>query len=438
MCAEPVGAAPVRTTLARMPASPRPRARAAAVLLLALSVLGRMLNTFGLPYGSHLVDLRVYTYGAATVFDGRLYSYTFSEFTPGFPLPFTYPPFAAMVMWPLHLVSPFTVLSVLWQLATVAALWGVVTLSLRLLLGRRADEPCWRAVALVWTAVGTWLEPVHTTLDFGQVNVFLALGVLAAASTHRWWLAGALVGVLAGFKLTPAVTGLYFLAQRNVRAAVASAVVFAATVALSFVVVPGEARQYFTGVGLDAGRVGPVGSAINQSLRGVLSRFVGHDVGTGPIWGVAVLAAAALTLLACRRLDPGDRLGVLVAVQLLGLLASPISWSHHWVWLVPALLWLVHGPRAGSLAARVLATVVLVVLVADVIKLLLALQPSIWDFSRPVVLSVAAAAYPLLAVAILGLMVHRPRPDLTAPHPRDLAGVGGPTAVVDTPGASRR
>lgn len=421
-----------------MPASRRPGARAAAWVLLALSVLGRMLNTFALPYGSHLVDLRVYTYGAATVFDGRLYSYTFSEFTPGFPLPFTYPPFAAMVMWPLHLVSNFTVLTVAWQLATVAALWGVVTLSLRLLLGRRADEPPWRAVALAWTAVGMWLEPVHTTMDFGQVNVFLALGVLAAAGTRRWWLAGALVGVLAGFKLTPAVTGLYFLARRNVRAAVASAVVFVATVAVSFAVVPAAARQYFTGVGLDAGRVGPVGSAINQSLRGVLSRFVGHDVGTGPIWVVAVLAAAVLTLLACRRLDPGDRLGVLVAVQLLGLLASPISWSHHWVWLVPALLWLVHGPRSASLAARALTTVTLVVLVADVIKLLLALQPSIWDFQRPVVLSVVGAVYPLLALAILGLMVHRPRTGPEPSHRPERPGVGRPTAAVDTLGASRR
>ena len=374
------------------------------LLLLVVSVLGRMAMTLGIPDGLNLVDLRVYSYGAARLGTGGLYSFTYADLTPNFPLPFTYPPFAAMLMVPLHWM-PFPVLAVLWQLATIAALYGVVRLSLRMLVGSAAAEPAWLRAAVLWTAVGAWLEPVRTTLSFGQVNVFLVLGVLVAATRPQWWLAGGLVGLLAGVKLTPAITGLYLLGRRHVRAAAFSAVVFAGTVVLSFVLVPAEARTYFFDVGTNAGRVGPVGSAINQSLRGALSRLAGHDVGTGAPWLVAVTVACALAGLAWWRLDRTDRLGQLLVVQLLGLLVSPISWSHHWVWLVPVALWLVHGPLGRTLAARMLAAVLLVLLAADVISLLLALQPSIWDFSRPGELAVAAMVYPLLAAAVLVLVV---------------------------------
>lgn len=399
--------------------------RLGAPLLLLVSVLGRMAVTFGIPDGLNLVDLRVYSYGAASLGSGGLYTFTYSDLTPDFPLPFTYPPFAAMLMVPLHWVPSFTVLAVLWQLATVAALYGVVRLSLRMLVGEHCSTPGWQSLALVWTAVGVWLEPVRTTLNFGQVNVFLVLGVLLAVNTQRWWVAGGIVGLLAGIKLTPAITGLYLLGRRNVRAAAFSAVAFAGTVVLSFVLVPSEARTYFFGVGTDASRVGPVGSAINQSLRGALSRLLGHDVGTGPAWLVAVAVAAAVAALAWWRLDRSDRLGQLLVVQLLGLLGSPISWSHHWVWFVPVVLWLVHGPRGRTLAARVLATVLLVVLAADVISLMLALQPSIWDFSRPFALAVTGTVYPALAGAVLLLMVRgdtaRPVAPLPAVRVRELS-----------------
>ncbi|MBC7375314.1 MAG: DUF2029 domain-containing protein, partial [Frankiales bacterium] len=88
-------------------------------LLLVVSVLGRMALTLGVPDGLNLVDLRVYSYGAASLGTGGLYSFTYADLTPNFPLPFTYPPFAAMLMVPLHWMS-FPVLAVLWQLVTIA------------------------------------------------------------------------------------------------------------------------------------------------------------------------------------------------------------------------------------------------------------------------------------------------------------------------------
>lgn len=378
--------------------------RRLGALALAISALTRLTLSFATANGLNLVDLRVYIYGAAALTHGGLYTFRFSEMTPNFPLPFTYPPFAALVFFPLHYL-PFTVVAALWQLLTIAALWGVVRISLQLLLGPRADQRHWQAATLGWTALGVWLEPVRTTLDYGQVNVFLVLGALLAARTTRWWLAGALVGVLAGVKLTPAITGLYFLARRNIKAAAASAAVFVATVAVSFAVLPEEARTYFGTLVGDASRVGSVGSAINQSLRGVLSRFAGQDVGTGGVWLVGVAGAAVLGLLAWRGLDGDDRLGTMVVVQFFGLLVSPISWSHHWVWLIPGLLWLVHGPLRRSAAAAIAALGWIAVLLVGVISPLRVPQSSVGEFHRSVPASIGGAVYPVGAAVILVLML---------------------------------
>ncbi len=374
-----------------------PRARPIAASVLGLSVLARMLWMLLSPNGMNLVDLHVYVYGAASLGSGHLYDFTYADKTPDFPLPFTYPTFAAVVFWPLHFL-PFTVVAVAWLLLTAAALYAVVRLALGLILGEAARESRWRTAALGWTALGLWLEPVRTTIDYGQVNVFLMLAVMLAVRSARWWWSGLLVGVAAGVKLTPAITGLYFLTQRRWAAAVASAVAFAATIGLSFAISSGETRTYFGPLVGDANRIGPVGSVWNQSLRGALSRILGHDAGSpwhlaghripfGPWWIAWVLVVLVLAVLAWRALEPDDRMGALLVVQLLGLMVSPISWSHHWVWLLPLLLWLAYGPLRTALGVRVVAAYWLVNALIGVPWVLSFAQPTIWKISRPGVLA---------------------------------------------------
>ncbi|MFC9996688.1 mannosyltransferase [Nocardia sp. NPDC127526] len=358
-----------------------------AVAALGLAVLARLTWVLLLPNGMNFVDLHVYVDGAANLGTGHLYDYTDASKTPDFPLPFTYPPFAALVFYPLHFL-PFSLVAIAWLLLTVAALFGVVWLSLELMLGKDAlREPKWRTVAVWWTAVGTWLEPMRTTLDYGQVNVFLVLIAMLAVRSAKWWISGTLVGAAAGVKLTPAITGLYFVARRRWVTAAWSAVVFAATIGLTYLITPDETRKYFGELLGDATRIGPVGSATNQSLRGALSRLLGHDVGTGALWVVAVLVTAVLAVLAWRALAADDRLGTLLIVQLFGLLASPISWSHHWIWLIPVMLWLLYGPLRAAAGARLLAGYWLVTTAVGVPWVLLYVQPDIWTISRPGILS---------------------------------------------------
>ena len=319
-------------------------------MLLAASVAARLVWTYLVPNGANFVDLHVYIGGAAALdHPGSLYSYVYADQTPDFPLPFTYPPFAALVFYPLHLL-PFGLVAFCWQVGIVAALYGVVRVSQRL-LGVAAGEG--HRTAMLWTAVAIWIEPLRSTFDYGQVNVILVLGVLYAAYSSRWWLSGLLVGLAAGVKLTPAVTGLYFLGMRRWAAAVFSAVVFLATVGLSIAVIGQQARYYFTDLLGDASRIGPIGTSFNQSWRGGISRILGHDAGYGPLVLAAIAVTAVLALLAWRALgDDGDRdrLGSLLVVQLTGL-ADLTDLVDAPLGLVGAVDDLAH-PRAVANAAR--------------------------------------------------------------------------------------
>ena len=203
------------------------RLAAAAPILLVISIAARLAWTYLVPNGANFVDLHVYVGGAGMLdHPGTLYDYVYADQTPDFPLPFTYPPFAAIVFYPLHLL-PFGLVAFAWQLGIVAALYGVVRISQRLL--GSGD----RRTAMLWTAVGIWIEPLRSTFDYGQINVLLVLAVLYAVYSTRWWLSGLLVGLAAGVKLTPAASGLYFVGARRWGAVVFSAVVFFGTVGIS-------------------------------------------------------------------------------------------------------------------------------------------------------------------------------------------------------------
>lgn len=389
-------------------AAPRQPARWArlAPLIFLASVAARLGWTYLVPNGANFVDLHVYLGGAGALdHPGTLYSYVYADQTPDFPLPFTYPPFAALVFYPLHLL-PFGLVAFCWQLGIIAALYGVVRVSQRL-LGVVAGHG--HRTAMVWTAVAIWTEPLRSNFDYGQINVILVLGVLCAAYSSRWWLSGLLVGLSAGIKLTPAVTGLYFLGMRRWAAAIFSAVVFFATVGLSIAVIGQQARYYFTDLLGDAGRVGPIGTSFNQSWRGAVSRILGHDAGYGPVVLFAIAVTAVLAMLAWRALD-SDRLGSLLVVQLFGLLISPISWTHHWVWLVPLMIWLIDGPWRSRPGARWLGWGWLLLTLVGVPWLLSFAQPTIWQISRPWYLAWTGLIYIVATLATLIWIAANGRP----------------------------
>ncbi|MGW4030059.1 glycosyltransferase 87 family protein [Streptomyces sp. NPDC004838] len=363
-----------------------------------------------------ILDLQVYWAAAPQVLRGQLYD--FRLVTSGsFPsLPFTYPPFAALVFLPLSYV-PRAVAACLWQLASVAALAVIVGCSGRLLPGGRLD----RKRIMLWVAVCLWLEPVRHTLDLGQVNLVLGALVLWGLTAARESVTrGAAVGVAAGVKLTPAVTGAYLLVTRQWRAAAWAFAVFLGTVALAWAVTARESARYWHTLVMDPDRIGRISSVRNQSLRGALSRTAGHDVGFGAAWLTAAVLLTALIayalLAAVRSRDP---LGSLVTVQLAGLLLCPISWSHHWVWCVPAMIWLAHGPGRGRTPSRLALGVWAVATAVRVVPALTRLQDDLpVGAAYPAHLALLGWVYAFCSVLTLlavGTVAAPPRHDADSP-----------------------
>jgi alpha-1,2-mannosyltransferase len=310
-------------------------------------------------------DLSIYTAGGTAVLHGaHLYQLRFA-----FGLRFTYPPFAAIVFAPLAWL-PAAADQALVTAATVLALPVTSYLALRLPPGPalvRREQAV--RLALAFSAAAIWLEPERTDLKYGQVNAFLTLLVLADLALPSR-LQGAGIGIAAGLKLTPAIFAVYLLATRRYRAAATAAAVFAGTVAVSFVLVPGDAAQYWDMNFLNPAHVGRIQNVANQSLLGALARIL-HTLSVGSVWlPVAAAVGVAGLALAARAGRAGDEAQGFALCAVTGLLVSPISWSHHWVLAVPALLvavvaavrrMRVPGARLGGLAGLLAVVVIAVV-----------------------------------------------------------------------------
>lgn len=376
----------------------------AAPWLLAVSLIADVVVTAD-PVRSTAIDFHVYRAAAPNLLTGHLYDYRWGNPGDLFPLPFLYPPFAALPFLAFAQL-PWTVALWIWHAISVASVWWLVRSGFRVLVQDRglAWDRTWQRRALLTTAAVLWIEPVRLTLAYGQINLVLAAVLLAGMLRASSVAAGASVGITAGTKLTPAISGLYFLATRRYAAAAWAIVVFFATVALGFLTSPGQSLRYWWSQAHDAGQQVPIGTVMNQSLRGALSRTVGFDVGGGALWlaaAVAVLALSALALWGTVR--AGDRLAGVVVVQFLGLQLSPISWNHHWVWMVPALCWLVFGGWAAQrwlLIARLGIAAVWLAVTGGwiVMAVLLPTQPDLWSFHHPGYVTFLAWAYPVCGV----------------------------------------
>jgi alpha-1,2-mannosyltransferase len=333
-----------------------PRLRVCAALY-AGSVAAFFFSPLG--HGWPFVDLAVYRSGGQAILSGaHLYDLRF----PG-ALAFTYPPLSALAFTLLAPLS-LAILKPLVTAASIVLLPAMLGFALRLTpMSRQMSRDQALRLALLAAAAGLWLEPVWTTLRYGQIDVLIATLILYDLSrpdASRW--KGAGIGLATGLKLTPGIFAVYLLLSRRYRAAAVSLTVFAGTVILGFVAVPGDAGDFWGGAFIDPRRVGRIENAANQTLRGAYARLE-HSVNVEAWWlATAVVVAAIGMLLAARAGRRGDDVQGFSLCALSGLLISPISWSHHWVLAVPALLLLavnaLRRPWLAGMAAAALAAVV--------------------------------------------------------------------------------
>src|SRR3984957_18419238 len=313
----------------------------AAIALFLVAVAGYGLLVHANPhYYWAQIDTAVYRDGgiAARNQSATLYATGFGPAK----LPFIYAPFAAL-LFAAGSGASFTA----WQVAVAVLTIGLLPVVAYLSLGL-AGRPAGlgrAAAAFAIAAVGLWLEPVAMTLFFGQINlVLLALVVGDLALPDRVKGKGIGIGLAAGIKLTPLIFIPYLLFTRRVKAAAVSALTFAVTVGLGFVLLPRASavfwREQFTQLGSKHFHLD------NQSLNGVMLRLTHAGPDAHASWQVTAvvvgIAGLATSIRASRR---GHELLGLVACAATGLLGSPISWSSHYVYVVPALVLAAYGPR---------------------------------------------------------------------------------------------
>jgi alpha-1,2-mannosyltransferase len=293
----------------------------------------------GIALGPYRIDLDVYRIGSQVwLHGGKLYG-PLPATQAGVRLPFSYPPFAAVLLSPLALV-PMTAAVIALTLVTMI----LTALVMRLFLrsgGQRAAGPasvCWLLpFALL-------LEPVRNTLLYGQVNVLLmalvAVDCLARPPRRtRGWL----TGIAAAIKLTPAVFVLFFLLRGDRRAAMTAGLSFLICTGAGFAVAGQDSVSYWTCVIFQPSRPGAPWYTANQSITGVIARtgLNPHSPGGTALW---LGLSATVVMVAClgmrRALAAAQPAWALLLNAFAGLLISPISWSHHWVWGEMAVLML--------------------------------------------------------------------------------------------------
>ncbi|WP_237687385.1 glycosyltransferase 87 family protein [Arthrobacter jiangjiafuii] len=288
----------------------------------------------------HGLDFSVYLSGGQSVLDagGQLYTKEL-EYREGSSLLFTYPPFSALmfaVLAPFGQslgLNIFTGVSLL--IAAAAAVLGVRHAFALPSVAAVLRHPWLRPLAVAGAGFVVLLGPWRETLAFGQINILLFGLIMADFLVKRdSWPRGLLTGVAAGLKLTPLVFGLYFLARGDWRGLKNMTFGFLATFGLGFLILPRESRTYWLDLLPDTSRIGGAGYVDNLGLKGAILHFGGPDFPVDLPWLLlsllAVGAAALIIRLAGNR---GDLLTAAGATALLMLLISPVSWSHHWVWV---------------------------------------------------------------------------------------------------------
>ena len=295
------------------------------------------------------IDVDVYRMGGQAWLDGRpLYADgAMFQTQGGLDLPFTYPPLAAVLFAPFALLS-LDVASVAITVTTLVLLVIAVTILLtRLQVWPQTTitgEPgwlrrAWLAAAIVAPAM-VYLEPIRSNFDFGQVNVVLMTLVIADCVPRRTpWPRGILLGLAIALKLTPAVFLLYFLLRRDVRALVVTAVSAVVATLAGAAFAWRDSLEYWTETVRNTDRIGTATLNTNQNIAGALARL-GLDEGPRfVLWVLACFAVLAVTVWAVRRVLKADQpVLALICVAMFGLVVSPVSWSHHWVWGLPALV----------------------------------------------------------------------------------------------------
>lgn len=337
-------------------------------------------------------DVYVYWYALNNWFSGNsLYDwYALPDYKM---YPFTYPPFGAWALSPLtwfdyETAARLMIMAIALQTAVIVALVGR---SLGWSWGSAFAIAPWAAIL-----VQQCLEPFTQSVGFAQVNTaMMALVMIDVAAPPSWKGRGVASGLAAAIKLTPAIAVLIFLLRRQWRSAITMVTTSVAVTLLGCIISKDESASFFIYAMWDPQRAGDPYYTSNQNLKGFVSRALPENAWS-ITWAIAVVLALVAAVWLCLRIQaaatpaapagdavelaasdavaapdavattpaapvlPENLATLLTAavIMTLGLLVSPITWSHHWVWGLASVVVLIAVAlrlKSAPLAAAALA-----------------------------------------------------------------------------------
>ncbi|QGF23904.1 DUF2029 domain-containing protein [Raineyella fluvialis] len=283
--------------------------------------------THGWPHGG-MADFDIYLEGARTALQG-------GELYRSGPDAFVYPPIAAVLFLPFML-GPVIAWKILWA---VAGWLGIIAVVHR--FGLRSWPASVVAAACIATAT-----PVTLGTQLGQIELILTCLVVLdlVDGPHLFGRRllplpqGWMVGLMTAIKLTPGLFILHLLINRRWKPAITAAVTAAVLTAIGFLVYPQLSLFYWKrllltrSVGFESDPV----YIDNQSFEGAALRLfrlshLGAEVGTV----MSVLTIVVGLIAAWSLVRQGHEAPAVAVIGIATALASPVSWTHHFVWIVP-------------------------------------------------------------------------------------------------------
>ncbi|GIF02829.1 glycosyltransferase 87 family protein [Actinoplanes siamensis] len=307
------------------------------------------------PTYDRLADLHVYIGSVQSLLHGHsLYDYTAANGDP-----FTYPPFAGILLLPTALL-PEPAVRVIWSAAVITAILLLAQVVVRAV---RQQNP---AVELPLPAVLVLMllsSPGSSDIRFGQISVFLVLIVLVdCMGMLPTRLAGTGVGIAAAVKLTPLVFLPYLWISGRRRAAYMCLAAFTIATLLALVILPSDSRRFWLIELENTRRIGDLSLGGNQSINGTLLRLGLDGQARTIMWLSLGVAVAIAGLVGARYAATNGRLlSAACTVGAVSIAVSPVSWTHHQFWTVIACAAIVtNGTRAAIVTAALLCTVMTV------------------------------------------------------------------------------
>lgn len=244
---------------------------------------------------------------------------------PYWTVPTLSPPLMAVIWRPLSIFGPGGML-VGWALAGAAQLAAVGIVTLR--------TPILGLAATIALAI-----PLGWQLGLGNVNGFLALGIVILwLNRDRPWIAGAIVAIMVGVKLTPIVLLLWLVATGRWRAFRAFVVVSLVLLATSVAFAGFSSHIEYLSVMANTSSAGTSALSLAGRLRGA---GVSPEAANVAPWVAVVVGVVLIVLLRHR---PAAAFAVAILTLVLG---SPVVQLYWYALLLVALT-----PIADVLAAR--------------------------------------------------------------------------------------